>query len=63
MLWSLPGVYETLEEMEQDGAYFLPAYAVMDPKNHPVNTSKAPNWIEFPELPHRAVYEDPKRVA
>jgi hypothetical protein len=62
-LWSLPSVYETLEEMEQDGTYFLPAYAVMDPKNHPMNTSKAPDWTEFPELSHRAVYEDSKRVA
>ena len=59
-LWSLLGVYKTLEEMEQDGVYFLPAYAVIDPKNHLVNTSKAPDWIGFPELLHRAVYGDPK---
>ena len=42
-LWSLSSVYKTLKEMEQDGVYFIPTYAVMDPKNHPVDTSKAPD--------------------
>jgi hypothetical protein len=62
-LWSLPGVYEALLEKEEDGTYFIAAYAVMEPSAHPVNTTNAPDWTKYPELSHRTVYEDPRIVA
>jgi hypothetical protein len=62
-LWSLPGVYEALLEKEEDGTYFIAAYAVMEPSAHPVNTTNAPDWTKFPELSHRTVYEDSRIVA
>jgi hypothetical protein len=63
LLWSLPGVYEALLEKEEDGTYFIAAYVVMEPSAHPVNTTNAPDWMKFPELSHRTVYEDPRIVA
>jgi hypothetical protein len=63
LLCNLPGIYETLLEVNKDGAYFISLYAIMEPSAHLVNTSKAPYSSASPELSHRAVYKDPKRVA
>ena len=63
LLWSLPGVYDTLVEKQKLGKYFLDVYAIMDPAAHPLNTTNAPEWAKYPELSHKAVYDDPQEVA
>jgi hypothetical protein len=62
-LWSLPGIYEALLEKEEDGMYFIAAYAVMEPSTYPVNTTNAPDWTKFAKLSHRTAYKDPRIVA
>jgi hypothetical protein len=52
-----------LLEKEKDDTYFIAAYVVMEPSSHPMNTSNAPDWMRFPELSHRTMYDDPKIVA
>jgi hypothetical protein len=64
LLWSLPGVYETLlEEVQVDGPLVVPFFSVMAPSSHPVNTSKVQDWSLIPELYWRAAGEDPKNIA
>ena len=63
MLWSLPSVYKALLEKEKDNAYFIAAYAVMEPSVHSMNTMNAPDWMKFCELSHRTVYKEPQIVA
>jgi hypothetical protein len=64
LLWSLPGMYETLlEEVQVDGPLVVPFFSVMAPSSHPVNTSKVQDWLLIPELYWRAASEDPKNIA
>ena len=63
LLWSLLGIYNTLLEKEKDGEYFLDAYALMDLAAHLVTTTNALDWMKYPELSHKMVYEDLRIVA